>query len=190
VKKQNATTNNGCKTYYYGKRIGMLMWRHAWHGKYDAMQPIQIKRKQNSNTHTYGSSCFTTRQFKCWLAWKDKVWVSYTKLNEAGKNIISISHILHMLLIRCNAKYHVTLWCEMQTRAWMSYSDSTHFSDKFSYKILFISNYHLKVINFASLTYLQEFFRKQRNKWIFSHRREPSPSGWLWVQEEVDWNNR
>jgi hypothetical protein len=24
-KKQNATTNNGCKTYYYGKRIGMLM---------------------------------------------------------------------------------------------------------------------------------------------------------------------
>jgi hypothetical protein len=25
VKKQNATTNNGCKTYYYGKRIGMLM---------------------------------------------------------------------------------------------------------------------------------------------------------------------
>jgi hypothetical protein len=24
-KKQNATTNNGCKTYYYGKRIGMSM---------------------------------------------------------------------------------------------------------------------------------------------------------------------
>jgi hypothetical protein len=24
-KKQIATTNNGCNTYYYGKRIGMLM---------------------------------------------------------------------------------------------------------------------------------------------------------------------
>jgi hypothetical protein len=24
-KKQIATTNNGCKTYYYGKRIGMIM---------------------------------------------------------------------------------------------------------------------------------------------------------------------
>jgi hypothetical protein len=25
AKKQIATTNNGCKTYYYGKRIGMIM---------------------------------------------------------------------------------------------------------------------------------------------------------------------
>jgi hypothetical protein len=24
-KKQNATTNNGCNTYYYDKRIGMIM---------------------------------------------------------------------------------------------------------------------------------------------------------------------
>jgi hypothetical protein len=24
-KKQNATTNNGCTTYYYGKRIVMIM---------------------------------------------------------------------------------------------------------------------------------------------------------------------
>jgi hypothetical protein len=24
-KKQNATTNNGCNTYYYGKRIGMII---------------------------------------------------------------------------------------------------------------------------------------------------------------------
>jgi hypothetical protein len=24
-KKQFATTNNGCNTYYYGKRIGMIM---------------------------------------------------------------------------------------------------------------------------------------------------------------------
>jgi hypothetical protein len=25
AKKQNTTTNNGCNTYYYGKRIGMSM---------------------------------------------------------------------------------------------------------------------------------------------------------------------
>jgi hypothetical protein len=24
-KKQNATTSNGCNTYYYGKRIGMII---------------------------------------------------------------------------------------------------------------------------------------------------------------------
>jgi hypothetical protein len=24
-KKENTTTNNGCNTYYYGKRIGMIM---------------------------------------------------------------------------------------------------------------------------------------------------------------------
>jgi hypothetical protein len=24
-KKQNVTTNNGCNTYYYGKRIGMII---------------------------------------------------------------------------------------------------------------------------------------------------------------------
>jgi hypothetical protein len=46
----------------------------------------------------------------------------------------------------------------------MAYSDSTHFSDKNSYKILFISSYRLKDINFASLTHLQEFFRKTETK--------------------------
>jgi hypothetical protein len=39
-KKQIATTNNRCNTYYYGRRIGMIMRRYAWHGKYDAMQLI------------------------------------------------------------------------------------------------------------------------------------------------------
>jgi hypothetical protein len=36
----------------------------------------------------------------------------------------------------------------------MSYSDSTHFSDKLSYKILFISSYHLKGMNYARFNYL------------------------------------
>jgi hypothetical protein len=26
------------------------MWKYAWHGKYDAMQLIQIKRNQNPDT--------------------------------------------------------------------------------------------------------------------------------------------
>jgi hypothetical protein len=49
-KKQNTTTNNGCNIYYYGKRIGMIICKHAWHGNYDAMQLMQIKRNQNSDT--------------------------------------------------------------------------------------------------------------------------------------------
>jgi hypothetical protein len=53
-KKQIATTNNGCNTYYYGKRIGMIMESmHAWHDKYDAMQLIQIKRNRNPDTHIW-----------------------------------------------------------------------------------------------------------------------------------------
>jgi hypothetical protein len=28
-KKQIATTNNGCNTYYYGKIIGMIICKHA-----------------------------------------------------------------------------------------------------------------------------------------------------------------
>jgi hypothetical protein len=51
----------------------------------------------------------------------------------------------------------------MQTVVWMAYLDSTHFSDKFSYKILFILSYHLKDINFASFAYLQEFLEKTEN---------------------------
>jgi hypothetical protein len=49
-----------------------------------------------------------------------------------------------MLLIRCNAKYHITTGCEIETSIWMSYSDSTHFFDKLSYKILFVLNYGLR----------------------------------------------
>jgi hypothetical protein len=50
----------------------------------------------------------------------------------------------------------------MQTVEWMSYSGSSHFSDKLSYKILFISNYGLKDINFARFKYSQEFSAKQK----------------------------
>jgi hypothetical protein len=60
-----------------------------------------------------------------------------------------ISQVLHMLFNRWDTNYHVITWCEMQTVIWMLYSDSTHFSERFSYIKHFISNYSLKVINFA-----------------------------------------
>jgi hypothetical protein len=41
----------------------------------------------------------------------------------------------------------------MQTEVWMSYSDSSHFSDKNSYKILFISNYGLEDMNLAKFNH-------------------------------------
>jgi hypothetical protein len=59
----------------------------------------------------------------------------------------------------------------------MLYSDSTHFSDPKTYKILFISSYQTKDVSFAKLTHLQEFSEKQRTSWVFSHPREASCSG-------------
>jgi hypothetical protein len=52
----------------------------------------------------------------------------------------------------------------MQKGIWMSYSDSMHFSDKLSYKILCISSYRSKDMNFANFAYLQEFLEKQRKR--------------------------
>jgi hypothetical protein len=45
----------------------------------------------------------------------------------------------------------------MQTVVWMAYSDSTHYSDKNSYKIPFIPSYGLKDTNLARFAFLQEF---------------------------------
>jgi hypothetical protein len=42
----------------------------------------------------------------------------------------------------------------------MSNSDSTHFSDKLSYKILCISNYQSKDMNYARFTQILPFSRK------------------------------
>jgi hypothetical protein len=49
----------------------------------------------------------------------------------------------------------------MQTVAWMAYLDSTHFSDKLLYKILFILSYGLKDTNFARFKHLQQNSEKQ-----------------------------
>jgi hypothetical protein len=59
----------------------------------------------------------------------------------------------------------------------MSYLDSTHFSDQLSYKILFISSYDLKDMILARLTYLQQFYRKQRRPGTFLTQTESSLSG-------------
>jgi hypothetical protein len=44
----------------------------------------------------------------------------------------------------------------------MPYSDSMHFFDKFSYKILFISSYDLKDINFARLKHFLQFSENRK----------------------------
>jgi hypothetical protein len=82
------------------------------------------------------------------------------KIKWSGETIIGDSQILHRLFIKWDTNYHVTTWCEMQTCIWMAYSDSMHFSDKSSYKILLISSYGLKDINYARFKYLQEFLEK------------------------------
>jgi hypothetical protein len=46
----------------------------------------------------------------------------------------------------------------------MEYLDSTHFSDKISYKILFISSYGSKDMNLPRFAYLQEFQKTEEKK--------------------------
>jgi hypothetical protein len=145
-------------TYYYDLIIDMIMCKHAWHGNYDAMQLIQIKRNRDPNTHIYGSSCFTTRQFICWLAWQEQDMGELHKIKWSGETIIGNSQLLHMLSVKWDANYHVSTWCKMQTDIWMVYSNSMHFSDKLSYKILFISSYGSKDMNLLRFAYLQEFW--------------------------------
>jgi hypothetical protein len=68
----------------------------------------------------------------------------------------------------------------MQTGLWMVYSDSMHFSDKLSYKILFIPSYGLGDINLASFKHLQQFSKKTEKTWDFSHRGGYSPVADRW----------
>jgi hypothetical protein len=64
----------------------------------------------------------------------------------------------------------------MQASIWMAYLNSIHFSEKLSYKILFISSYGLKDMNFARCKYLQEFQKTKIEAGTFSHpqRRRPA----------------
>jgi hypothetical protein len=47
-----------------------------------------IKRNWTPDTHIYGSSCFTTRQFKCWLAWQRQGIGELHKIKWSGENHI------------------------------------------------------------------------------------------------------
>jgi hypothetical protein len=65
----------------------------------------------------------------------------------------------------------------MQTGIWMSYLDSTHFSDKFLYKILYILSYRLKDTNFARYAHLQQYLENREIVGCFSHRATASHCG-------------
>jgi hypothetical protein len=51
----------------------------------------------------------------------------------------------------------------MQTGIWMTYSDSTHYSDQISYKIYFIPSYRLQNIIYARLKHFLQFL--ENRKW-------------------------
>jgi hypothetical protein len=78
----------------------------------------------------------------------------------------------------------------MQTSILMTYLDSTHFSDKFSYKILFISNYSLKDTNRARFKHLQQYLAKQRKPGTFLIGKEPARVVVRWDQRMLTWRLR
>jgi uncharacterized protein YehS (DUF1456 family) len=55
----------------------------------------------------------------------------------------------------------------MQTGIWMAYSDSMHFSEQLSYKILFVLSYHLKDMILARFEHLQKFQKNRENAETF-----------------------
>jgi hypothetical protein len=66
----------------------------------------------------------------------------------------------------------------------MAYSNSMHFSNKLSYKILFILSYGLKDTNLTSLEHLQGFFQKTAKMvGLFSPRKIPARVADWRVQE-------
>jgi hypothetical protein len=54
----------------------------------------------------------------------------------------------------------------------MADSDSTHFSDKNSYKTHFVPSYSLEDMNFGSFKHLQEFQKNREELRIFLTHRE------------------
>jgi hypothetical protein len=100
------------------------------------------------------------------------------KIKWSGETYLVISQVLHMLFNRWDTIYHVTTWCKMQIIIWMAYSNSMHFSDKLSYKILFISSYGLKDMNFARFRHLQQFLAKQRKPGTFLTEVQSSSGRW------------
>jgi hypothetical protein len=78
----------------------------------------------------------------------------------------------------------------MQTIAWVADSDPVHFSDKFSYKILFILSYRLKDMDLARLTPLQQFSENRENGGTFLTGREPARVAVQWGQRMLTYRLR
>jgi hypothetical protein len=66
----------------------------------------------------------------------------------------------------------------MQTGIWMTYSDSMHSSEQFSYKILFILSYGLKDINYARFKHFSGIFQKTEKAGTFLTEKSASPGRW------------
>jgi hypothetical protein len=64
----------------------------------------------------------------------------------------------------------------------MEYLDSTHFSDKISYKILFISSYGSKDMNLAKFKYLQQFSENRRQAGSFLTHSKLAAEADAWGQ--------
>jgi hypothetical protein len=62
-----------------------------------------------------------------------------------------------MLFIKRDANYHDHYMMRNANRYIDAYLNSMHFSEKFSYKILFISSYGSKDMHLPRFAYLQEF---------------------------------
>ena len=60
----NAGTHIGCKSYYYGRRIGMLVICYACHGIDGEMHLIQINRSRNPGQTIKVGVAFSTVKVK------------------------------------------------------------------------------------------------------------------------------
>jgi hypothetical protein len=109
-------------------------------------------------THTYMVQVVLLRDnLKCWLVWQRQGMGELLKIKWSGVSIFGKSLITPYLIIMWDANYHGTTWCEMQMDTWMAYSDSTHSSEEFSYKTLFISSYGLEDMNLARFNICSNF---------------------------------
>jgi hypothetical protein len=163
-------------TYYYDKRIGMIMWSmYAWRGNYDAMQLIQIKRNSEFR-HTHMIQVILLHgKFKCWLAWQRQSMGALHKIKWSGENIISISHILHMLLVgviqittslhdaRCKQVYrcHIQILC------------------------IFLINFHIKYFLFRVMDQKIWIYQDLHICRNFRKQRKKNCAGWNWSGPEA-----
>jgi hypothetical protein len=64
----------------------------------------------------------------------------------------------------------------VQQQAWMAYSDSSYFSDRFSYIKHFYLNYRLKDMNYQSFMHFPEILQNREKRKTFLTQAEASLS--------------